>query len=109
MTTVQCWTGRETKLLRGALRLSIRAFAAQLGVDTRTVNKWEARQASITLLPYMQQVLDTALARSADEVKARFAAAVDASQRASTLPSRRVPPDCGLPRSGSVSVPLGLP
>jgi transcriptional regulator with XRE-family HTH domain len=73
MTIVDRWTGREAKLLRQALRLSVRDFAAHLGVGVRTVNKWEARQADITPLPYMQEVLDTALARAADEVKARFA------------------------------------
>ncbi len=75
MTTVDSWTGREAKLLRVALRLSVRDFAARLGVGTRTVNKWEARRADITQLPYMQEVLDTALARASDEAKARFAAA----------------------------------
>ena len=62
MTTVDRWTGREAKLLRQALRLSVRDFAARLGVGVRTVNKWEARQADITPLPHMQEVLDTALA-----------------------------------------------
>ncbi len=78
MTTVSRWTGREAKLLREALRLSVRDFAARLGVDVRTVNKWEARQADITPLPYMQEVLDTALTRASDEAKARFAAATHA-------------------------------
>ncbi|MGH3870337.1 MAG: helix-turn-helix domain-containing protein [Pseudonocardiaceae bacterium] len=74
MTTVDRWTGREAKLLRQALRLSTRDFAAHLGVGVRTVNKWESRQADITPLPYMQEVLDTALARACDEAKARFTA-----------------------------------
>lgn len=74
MTTVDRWTGREAKLLREALRLSIRDFAARLGIGVRTVNKWEARQADITPLPHMQEVLDTALARASDEAKARFSA-----------------------------------
>jgi hypothetical protein len=75
MTTVYRWTGREAKLLREALRLSVCDFAARLGVGVRTVNKWEARQADITPLPHMQEVLDTALFRASNEVKARFAAA----------------------------------
>ena len=74
MTTVDRWTGREAKLLREALRLSIRDFAARLGIGVRTINKWEARQADITPLPHMQEVLDTALARASDEAKARFSA-----------------------------------
>ena len=75
------WTGREAKLLRQALRLSIRDFAARLGVGARTVNKWEARQAGITPLPYMQQVLDTALAQASDEVKTRFTEGLLLAQR----------------------------
>ncbi|MGH4008020.1 MAG: helix-turn-helix domain-containing protein, partial [Pseudonocardiaceae bacterium] len=75
LTTVDRWTGRETKLLRQALRLSVRDFAARLGVGVRTVNKWEARQADITPLPHMQEVLDTAFAQASDEVEARFATA----------------------------------
>ncbi len=79
MTTVRRWTGLETKLLREALRLSVRDFAAYLGVGMRTVNKWEARLADITLRPHMQEVLDTALIRASDEAQARFAAAVPTS------------------------------
>jgi transcriptional regulator with XRE-family HTH domain len=81
MTTVRRWTGREAKLLREALRLSVRDFAARIGVGVRTVNKWEARQADITPLPYMQEVLDTALVRAFDEAKARFAASTRAEVR----------------------------
>jgi transcriptional regulator with XRE-family HTH domain len=81
VTTVSRWTGREAKLLREAMRLSVRDFAARLGVGVRTVNKWEARQAGITPLPYMQEVLDTALARASDEGKARFAASTRAEVR----------------------------
>ncbi len=78
MTTVDRWSGREARLLREALRLSVRDFAARLGVGLRTVNKWEARQSDITPLPHMQEVLDTALARASDEAKARFSAATRA-------------------------------
>jgi DNA-binding transcriptional regulator YiaG len=61
MATVQRWTGAETKALRQAMRLSIRAFAAHLGVDARLVNKWEARGSSITLRPDAQALMDTAV------------------------------------------------
>jgi len=78
MTTVQRWTGAETKALREAMRLSVRDFAAYLAVDRRTVNKWEARAADITLLPESQELLDTALRRASEEVQERF---VDIVQR----------------------------
>jgi transcriptional regulator with XRE-family HTH domain len=83
MATVQRWTGAETKALRQAMRLSIRAFAAHLGVDARTVNKWEARGTTITLLPDTQAVLDTALNRAPDDVKTRFTQAGATQQPAS--------------------------
>lgn len=47
----------------------------------RTVNRWEARQAGTTPLPYMQQVRDTALEWASDQVKARFATGVLLTRR----------------------------
>jgi len=72
MASVPCWAGAETKMLRQAMRLSIRAFAAHLGVDARLVNKWEARGSSITLRPATQSLMDTALNRAPDDVQTRF-------------------------------------
>jgi len=72
MATVQRWTGVQTKALREAMRLSIRDFAAYLGIEARTVNKWEARGATITLRPDNQALLDTALRQVSEEVKTRF-------------------------------------
>jgi transcriptional regulator with XRE-family HTH domain len=80
MATVQCWTGAETKALRQAMRLSVRAFAAHLGVDARTVNKWEARGSTITLLPDTQALMDTALDRAPDDVKTRFTQTLDSAE-----------------------------
>lgn len=37
MTTVGQWSGRETRILRQALRLTVRDFAEKLGVSPRTV------------------------------------------------------------------------
>lgn len=42
MTTVRKWSGRETRALREAKRMSVREFAAHLGVSDRAVSKWEA-------------------------------------------------------------------
>jgi transcriptional regulator with XRE-family HTH domain len=81
MTTVQHWTGAQTKALRQAMRLSIRAFAAHLGVDTRTVNKWEARGNTITLLPDNQALLDTALARAPEDAKTRFTQTLNSNEQ----------------------------
>lgn len=75
MATVQQWTGAEATVLRQAMRLSVRAFAARLGVDARTVNKWEARGRDITPLPDTQSILDTALSQADVDVQTRFAQA----------------------------------
>ncbi|MGH3717796.1 MAG: helix-turn-helix domain-containing protein [Pseudonocardiaceae bacterium] len=68
MTTVQHWIGAQTKALRQAMRLSIRAFAAHLGVDTRTVNKGEARGATIPCSPTTKHFMDTWPASRADSL-----------------------------------------
>jgi transcriptional regulator with XRE-family HTH domain len=39
---VTTWTGVESRALREALRLSVREFAARLGVSDRMVSKWGA-------------------------------------------------------------------
>lgn len=72
MTTVERWTGREARLLRQALRLSVRGFADYLGVSVRTISKWEAGGASRVPRPDYQAVLDTTLSRATDEQRARF-------------------------------------
>ena len=102
MATVQRWTGAETKALRQAMRLSIRAFAAHLGVDARTVNKWEARGNAIILLPDTQALLDTALDRAPHHVQTRFAQTLDSAsqqqqQRHHPEPVERATPRTAIP------------
>lgn len=41
-TVVRQWSGREARALRDAKRMSIREFAAHLGVHERLISKWEA-------------------------------------------------------------------
>lgn len=77
MEAVDRWSGRETRFLRQAMRLTVREFAAQLGVSPRTVSKWEAGGATYIPRPELQAALDTALARSGDLVRVRFAQARD--------------------------------
>ncbi|WNV85013.1 hypothetical protein [Umezawaea sp. Da 62-37] len=74
MAIVRKWGPQETRALRRALRLSVRAFAAYLGVATRTVSKWEARGSVVHLRPDTQAMLDAALARADTQTRVRFAA-----------------------------------
>ncbi|MCZ4102949.1 helix-turn-helix domain-containing protein [Streptomyces sp. H39-C1] len=72
MVSVRRWTGHEAGLLRQALRMSVRAYAAHLGVGIRTVSKWEKLGAATGPWPDTQAILDTALARSDAAAQARF-------------------------------------
>ena len=72
MSTVQLWTGRETRALRGALRMSVCVFAEHLGVAPRTVSKWERLGEATRPYPDTQAILDTALQQTTAEAQARF-------------------------------------
>ena len=72
MATIQKWTGREARALREALRMSIRDFAARLGVSERAVSKWEAGGAAMTPRPDSQAMLDTTLQTASADARARF-------------------------------------
>ncbi len=74
---VRHWSGKEARALRDAKRMSIREFAAHLGVHERLVSKWEAGGIRVHPRPINQAALDTSLARSDDVVRARFAALID--------------------------------
>ncbi|MEU6020560.1 DUF5919 domain-containing protein [Micromonospora sp. NPDC047134] len=101
MTTVHRWTGRETRALRQALRMSIRDFSAHLGVAERTVSKWEAGQATVRPRPEMQAALDTVLGNSADDVRSRFEAALVA---ADVQPPKTLVPPAADPLGGLMAV-----
>lgn len=72
MATVQRWSGVEVRALREAKRMSIREFAAHLGVSERMISKWEAGRENIRPRPVNQAALDTALARCDPDTQARF-------------------------------------
>jgi transcriptional regulator with XRE-family HTH domain len=68
---VPVWTGQRVNALRNAWRLSGEAFAAELGVSARAVANWEA-DPGFAPSAAMQEVLDGALDRASDPVRARF-------------------------------------
>ncbi|WP_246835329.1 DUF5919 domain-containing protein [Micromonospora sp. MH33] len=93
MTTVHRWTGRETRALRQALRMSIREFSAHLGVAERTVSKWEAGQKAVRPRLEMQAALDTALSKAGEDVRDRFTVMLHTDE--SRPVSGAVQPDLG--------------
>ncbi len=71
MTVVERWVGREARLLRQAMRLTVRDFAEDLGVNPRTISRWEAT-GDRTPGPELQRALDTVLARADPDQRERF-------------------------------------
>ncbi|WP_280457980.1 orotidine 5'-phosphate decarboxylase / HUMPS family protein [Nocardia carnea] len=71
-SVVARWTGYEARALREAARMSVREFAAHLGVNDAAVSNWERRGIEAKLRYETQQILDTELARSEPDVVARF-------------------------------------
>ena len=72
MSTVPVWSGREVRALRAARRMSVRDFAAHLGISDRMVSKWEAGGDAIRPRPLNQAALDTSLSMASADVNARF-------------------------------------
>jgi hypothetical protein len=71
MNVVASWTGGRADTLRQALRMTNEAFAEHLGVAVRTVAYWRA-QPNVIPRPIMQEMLDVALARAPEQVRAQF-------------------------------------
>jgi transcriptional regulator with XRE-family HTH domain len=66
---VQQWTPPLIVGFRQAMRMTVRAFGAHLGVSHRMVSKWEA---GAYPRPRSEELLDVALRRASDEAKQRF-------------------------------------
>ncbi len=65
--------------------MSVRAFAAHLGVAVASVTNWERRGEHIRLRHETQQILDTDLSRAGDDVRRRFAAALGGTDPGGTV------------------------
>jgi transcriptional regulator with XRE-family HTH domain len=66
------WTGKEIYALRVARRMTVRRFAAYLGVSDRMVSKWESGNRDVVPQLYNQQALDITLERANAVEKERF-------------------------------------
>ncbi|MGQ4620048.1 SUMF1/EgtB/PvdO family nonheme iron enzyme [Nocardia sp. R7R-8] len=72
ISLVRPWTGTEVRSLREARRMTLKEFAAHLGVQERTISKWEAGAANVTPKPVNQPALDTSLSRLTADEQTRF-------------------------------------
>ena len=77
MPTLPRWSGVEIRMLREAMRMSVREFASHLGISSRMVSKWEAGGADIFPRPSNQAVLDQCLSLAGIDAQRRFKFALD--------------------------------
>lgn len=98
--SIEEWTGAEARLLRRALRLSVRGFAEHTGIAARTVTRWESSDISARLRPDSQAVLDTTLRQAPTEARSRFAA---------LLKEAGATPTASTPASTQASTPASSP
>jgi tetratricopeptide (TPR) repeat protein len=92
MVAVERWTGRETRALRLASRMTVVGFADHLGVSARAVSKWEARGFRIEPMPEIQAALDTVLLAMGEPERGRFQAHLRADRLLADGPGREVAP-----------------
>lgn len=95
MTVVVQWTGWEAAQLGRALRLSIREYARQLGVNQSTVQKWRKRGRDIELRGETAEILDAMLRRCDDEELVRRQDG-RAGQLAQPMSRTSIAPACGM-------------
>lgn len=80
MAAVVQWTGREAALLGKAMRLPIRVYAEQLGVNPKTVTRWRKHGTAIKLLPETAEMLDAMQQRCTPEMLETFRASLTESE-----------------------------
>ncbi len=81
MQVITSWTGRQADALRQALRMTNESFAEHLCVSVRTVANWR-KQPEMKPQPATQELLDVALERAPDRIKAQFSLLVGEENRA---------------------------
>ena len=100
MNVIDVWSGRRAASLQKAMRLSNEAFAAHLGIATRTVANWHDKPC-MEPMPVNQEALDTALSRASDEVQERFRLVMQSAE-AESVPTAEVEPRLAPPVVGSM-------
>jgi hypothetical protein len=72
MQVIATWSGGRADLLRQAFRMTNESYAEYLTVSVRTVANWRGNPGVVPRLA-IQDILDAALERAPDRVKAQFA------------------------------------
>lgn len=74
MVTVVRWTGREVRVLRDVLRMSVREFANHTGLSASAIADMEAKGEQAQPRHATQQILDRVLATAPEEARQRLGA-----------------------------------
>ncbi|MET9447289.1 NUDIX hydrolase [Streptomyces cinerochromogenes] len=90
MEVIDVWTGHRACMLQSALRLTREAFAARMGISTRTVATWHSDPDMVPRAE-MQQLLDTVLESAPTTVRQRFALLVASASSENTDASAAQP------------------
>ena len=80
MQVVATWSGGHADILRQAFRMTNESYAEYLSVSVRTVANWRGNPEVIPR-PAIQEILDAALERASDRIKAQFALLIGETQR----------------------------
>lgn len=101
MREVTSWTGRETRALRKAMRLTIREFAEHLDIAERTVSYWESSDEPKQPRQFHQSMLDTVFSRLDEGARSRFLALLQPTTtvQAEATPTLAVGPEDEQPPS----------
>lgn len=70
--TVTDWAAAEIRALRQARRMSVREFAAHLGVSDRAISNWENITTPVRPRSASQALMDTSLHHAEPRVRDRF-------------------------------------
>jgi hypothetical protein len=101
MQVVGTWTAGQADALRQALRMTNESYAEYLGVAVRTVAYWRKTPETVPQ-QRNQGILDTALERAPDRVKAQFAQLIGEAERENRTGSHAEP-------SGASPGPVPIP
>ncbi|WP_413462898.1 helix-turn-helix domain-containing protein [Salinispora arenicola] len=88
--TVVRWTGCETRALREALRLTLPALAARLGLTASSVASWERKKKPANIRLINQQVLDDFLKVTDSDARVRLRAILSEQRGPEPGPGRLV-------------------
>lgn len=88
MPEITTWTGREARVLRHAMRLTLEEFSEIVDVAVRTVSYWEAKGIATRPKMFYQAQLDTVYDRLDDRTKSRFEALLEEDHLNPTTLSR---------------------